>query len=54
MTAPHLPIIMTDEYAIGALGCVGHHVVKTPNLDRLAGRGVRDAKPHLRLHAFVR
>jgi len=34
-------IIMADEYMVGALGCAGHRVVKTPNLDRLAMRGVR-------------
>jgi len=34
-------IIMADEYMHGALGCAGHGVVKTPNLDRLSERGVR-------------
>ena len=34
-------VIMSDEYMAGALSCAGHPVVRTPNLDRLAGRGVR-------------
>lgn len=32
-------IIMTDEHAPNVLGCAGHPIVKTPNLDRLAGEG---------------
>ena len=32
--------IATDDMK-SALGCYGHPVVKTPNLDRLAARGVR-------------
>ncbi|MDD9978211.1 MAG: sulfatase-like hydrolase/transferase, partial [Boseongicola sp.] len=40
MTAPHnLLIIMSDEHRRDAMGCMGHPVVKTPNLDRLAARG---------------
>lgn len=31
--------IMADEHQAGALSCLGHPVVKTPNLDRLAARG---------------
>jgi len=34
-------IIMSDEHNRNALGCYGHPVVKTPNLDALARRGVR-------------
>ncbi len=32
---------MADEYRADALGCAGNPVVKTPNLDALAGQGVR-------------
>ncbi len=39
MTAPNQLIIMADEWTIKALGCAGHAVVKTPNLDKLAERG---------------
>lgn len=31
---------MVDEMAASAVGCYGHPVVKTPNIDRLASRGV--------------
>ena len=41
MTAQNLLIIMVDEMAAQAVGCYGHPVVKTPHIDRLAGRGVR-------------
>jgi uncharacterized sulfatase len=33
-------LIMSDDLSM-ALGCFGHPVVKTPNIDRLAARGVR-------------
>lgn len=32
--------IMSDEHSKRVLGCLGNSVVKTPNLDRLAARGV--------------
>jgi len=41
MTARNLLIIMVDEMAAQAVGCYGHPVVKTPNIDRLAARGIR-------------
>ena len=34
-------VILSDEHTRGALGCYGHPLVKTPNLDRLAARGTR-------------
>jgi len=33
--------IMTDQHNARALGCYGHPVVQTPNMDRLAEEGVR-------------
>lgn len=34
-------IIMSDEHQARAMGCAGHPFVQTPNLDRLAARGMR-------------
>ena len=34
-------VIMSDEHNRKALGCYGHPVIQTPNLDALARRGVR-------------
>lgn len=37
----NLLVIMSDEHQARAMGCAGQSFVKTPNLDRLAARGVR-------------
>ncbi|MPW22248.1 sulfatase-like hydrolase/transferase [Paraburkholderia sp. CNPSo 3157] len=39
--ARNLLIIMSDEHNPKVLGCAGHPMVETPNLDRLAARGTR-------------
>ncbi|MBX3072026.1 MAG: sulfatase-like hydrolase/transferase [Thermomicrobiales bacterium] len=39
-TRPNLLIIMSDEHAPQFMGAYGHPVVRSPNLDRLAGQGV--------------
>ncbi len=41
MDPANLVIVMADEHAGKYAGCAGHPVVKTPNIDRLARRGVR-------------
>ncbi|MEZ5842399.1 MAG: sulfatase-like hydrolase/transferase [Hyphomicrobiaceae bacterium] len=41
MKPSNLLIIMSDEHNPKFLGCRGHAIVKTPNIDRLAARGVR-------------
>lgn len=38
---PNVLYIMTDQLRADWLGCYGHPVVKTPNIDALAGRGTR-------------
>ncbi len=37
---------MADEHAGSVLGCAGHPVVRTPNVDRLASRGTRFANAY--------
>lgn len=37
-------LITLDQFRGDCLGCAGHPVVQTPNLDRLAGEGVRLAR----------
>ena len=42
----NLLLIITDQQTAGALSCAGNPYLKTPNLDRLAARGVRFAKSY--------
>lgn len=37
----NLLVLMSDEHAPRAMGCAGHPLARTPNLDRLAERGTR-------------
>ncbi|GAP37825.1 sulfatase-like hydrolase/transferase [Piscinibacter sakaiensis] len=42
MTAPrNLIVVMSDEHNPKVMGCSGHPVIATPNLDALAARGTR-------------
>jgi choline-sulfatase len=41
MQPTNLLFILSDEHNKRVLGCSGHDVVRTPNLDRLASRGTR-------------
>lgn len=41
MQPANLLILFADEHTRRALGCYGHPLVQTPNLDRLAARGTR-------------
>lgn len=41
MQPMNLMIIMDDEHSQNAMGCYGHPLVKTPNLDKLAASGTR-------------
>ncbi len=38
---PNILVIMTDQHHRDFMGCAGNRIVRTPNLDRLAGQGVR-------------
>ena len=38
---PNIVFFLTDDQTSGSLGCYGNPVVRTPNLDALASRGVR-------------
>ena len=44
---PNILFIMTDQQTVSALSCAGNPHVKTPNLDRLAARGVRFTKSYV-------
>ena len=41
MARRNVVVIMSDEHDPRIMGCAGHPLVKTPNLDALAARGVR-------------
>ena len=38
---PNILFLMSDQHNAQSMGCAGHPVVRTPNLDRLAEQGVR-------------
>jgi arylsulfatase A len=38
---PNFIVILADDLGWGDLGCYGHPVIKTPNLDKLASEGMR-------------
>ena len=44
---PNFIFIMTDDQGYGDLGCYGHPVVKTPNIDALAAKGTRFDEFHV-------
>lgn len=41
MTQSNFLVIMSDEHQARAMGCAGHPIAQTPNLDALAARGTR-------------
>lgn len=45
-TRPNIVVIMADDLGIGDVACFGAKDVRTPNLDRLAAKGVRFADWH--------
>lgn len=38
---PNIVLLLTDDQRADCLGCAGHPLLKTPNLDRLAAEGTR-------------
>ncbi len=38
---PNIIIIMADDHSSNAISCYGSSLIKTPNIDRLAGEGMR-------------
>lgn len=44
---PNLILLVTDDHPFDAMGCAGHPILSTPNMDALAERGTRFT------HAFV-
>ena len=38
---PHILFLLTDQQRADCLGCAGHPMLRTPNMDRLAAEGVR-------------
>jgi arylsulfatase A len=38
---PNFVVVLADDLGFGDLGCYGHPVIQTPNLDRLAREGLR-------------
>ncbi|NLF08509.1 MAG: sulfatase [Pirellulaceae bacterium] len=40
-TPPNIVFIMSDDHAAHALRCYGNKIISTPNIDRLAGQGMR-------------
>lgn len=41
MARPNFILFITDQQRADYLGCYGHPVLKTPNIDRIAAAGVR-------------
>jgi arylsulfatase A-like enzyme len=38
---PNFLFVLTDDQRFDALGCAGHPIIRTPNVDRLASEGIR-------------
>ncbi|MEM7299478.1 MAG: sulfatase-like hydrolase/transferase [Pseudomonadota bacterium] len=41
MTPRNTIVLMSDEHAAKVMGCAGHPLIQTPNLDRMAAQGTR-------------
>jgi arylsulfatase A-like enzyme len=38
---PNVLLLFADQHNADVMGCAGHPIVKTPNLDQLGAQGVR-------------
>ena len=38
---PHILFMLSDQQRADCMGCAGHPLLRTPNMDRLAAEGVR-------------
>ncbi|MGN1046572.1 MAG: sulfatase-like hydrolase/transferase, partial [Candidatus Cryptobacteroides sp.] len=38
---PNILFIMTDDHTTQAMSCYGGRLIQTPNMDRIAGEGIR-------------
>ena len=45
-TQPNVLLIVADDLGVGDLGCYGSKLIKTPNIDKLASRGIRATDAH--------
>lgn len=39
---PNILLLLADDLGYGELGCYGQEVIRTPNIDRLAGEGMQN------------
>ena len=39
--SPNFIVFLTDDQGWGDLGCYGHPIIKSPNLDKFASEGLR-------------
>ncbi len=46
MDRPNFVVIVTDQQCADWLSCAGHPVLRTPNIDRIAARGIRFTEFH--------
>ncbi|MFK7911408.1 MAG: sulfatase-like hydrolase/transferase, partial [Akkermansiaceae bacterium] len=44
---PNILFILVDDQRNDTLGCAGHPIVKTPNIDRLAAEGIRFTRAYV-------